>query len=148
MMHKSSGLLGSLAPCVLYGSNVERLGSAPRAFTNHCMAYAALCLVGNSFFGWNCLAPWLSYNSRTALRRRFNLQVSILSFLLLCSYVSISITVCVAKTQITPQQRFSYACILFYIRLPWMIDGMSKTVCVIDALFLLYEGNVLLKLVN
>lgn len=67
-------LLGCVAPCVLYGSNAERLGSSPRAFTSHCMAYTALCLIGNSFFGGNCLAPWLSYNTRTNLRRRFNLE--------------------------------------------------------------------------
>ncbi|KAL8152792.1 hypothetical protein V2J09_010552 [Rumex salicifolius] len=67
-------LLGSVAPCVLYGSNMERLTSTPRAFTTHCFSYAALYLIGHSFFGWNCLAPWFSYNSRTALRRRFNLE--------------------------------------------------------------------------
>lgn len=69
-------LLGSVAPCVLYGSNVERLGSAPGSFSNHCMTYTALYLLGNSFFGWNCLAPWFSYTSRTAVRRRFNLEGS------------------------------------------------------------------------
>ncbi|MBA0596832.1 hypothetical protein Gorai_013639 [Gossypium raimondii] len=51
-------LLGSVAPCVLYGSNVERLGSAPGTFANHCLPYSGLYLIGNSFFGWNCLAPW------------------------------------------------------------------------------------------
>ncbi|CAI9098056.1 OLC1v1034616C2 [Oldenlandia corymbosa var. corymbosa] len=68
-------LLGSVAPCVLYGSNVERLGSSPGSFANHCLSYTGLYLIGNSFFGWNCLAPWFSYNSRTAIRRRFNLEV-------------------------------------------------------------------------
>lgn len=67
-------LLGTVAPCVLYGSNVERLGSAPGTFANHCMTYTALYLLGHSFFGWNCLAPWFSYTSRTAVRRRFNLE--------------------------------------------------------------------------
>lgn len=67
-------LLGTVAPCVLYGSNVERLGSTPGSFSNHCMAYTALYLIGNSFFGWNCLAPWFSYTNRTAVRRRFNLE--------------------------------------------------------------------------
>lgn len=69
-------LLGSVAPCVLYGSNVERLGSTPGTFTNHCLPYTGLYLIGNSFFGWNCLAPWFSYPSRTAMRRRFNLEGS------------------------------------------------------------------------
>ncbi|KAB2035150.1 hypothetical protein ERO13_D04G114800v2 [Gossypium hirsutum] len=67
-------LLGSVAPCVLYGSNVERLGSAPGTFANHCLPYSGLYLIGNSFFGWNCLAPWFSYPTRTAIRRKFNLE--------------------------------------------------------------------------
>jgi len=69
-------LLGSMAPCVLYGSNVERLGSAPGTFANHCVPYTGLYLVGQAFFGWNCLAPWFSYSSRTAIRRKFNLEGS------------------------------------------------------------------------
>ncbi|KAL2502780.1 PLAC8 family protein [Forsythia ovata] len=69
-------LLGSMAPCVLYGSNVERLGYAPGTFTNHCFPYTALYLLGNSFFGWNCLAPWFSYPIRSAIRRKFNLEGS------------------------------------------------------------------------
>ncbi|MBA0625265.1 hypothetical protein Godav_010484 [Gossypium davidsonii] len=69
-------LLGSVAPCVLYGSNVERLGSAPGTFANHCLPYSGLYLIGNSFFGWNCLAPWFSYPTRTAIRRKFNLEAS------------------------------------------------------------------------
>ncbi|KAF9665016.1 hypothetical protein SADUNF_Sadunf16G0078300 [Salix dunnii] len=32
-------LLGSIAPCVLYGSNAERLGSAPGTFATHCLPY-------------------------------------------------------------------------------------------------------------
>ncbi|KAM7526234.1 hypothetical protein LguiA_016136 [Lonicera macranthoides] len=67
-------LLGSVAPCVLYGSNVERLGSGPGTFANHCLPYSGLYLIGNSFFGGNCLAPWFSYPSRTAIRRKFNLE--------------------------------------------------------------------------
>ncbi|XP_039047605.1 cell number regulator 8-like [Hibiscus syriacus] len=67
-------LLGSVAPCVLYGSNAERLGSAPGTFANHCLPYSGLYLIGNSFFGWNCLAPWFSYPTRTAIRRKFNLE--------------------------------------------------------------------------
>ncbi|GMI80987.1 hypothetical protein like AT2G37110 [Hibiscus trionum] len=69
-------LLGSLVPCVLYGTNAERLGSDPGTFANHCLPYSALYLIGNSFFGWNCLAPWFSYSTRTAIRRKFNLEGS------------------------------------------------------------------------
>lgn len=65
-----------MAPCVLYGSNVERLGSAPGTFANHCLPYTGLYLLGNTFFGWNCLAPWFSYPIRTAIRRKFNLEVN------------------------------------------------------------------------
>lgn len=70
------GLLGSVAPCVLYGSNAERLGSSPGTFSNHCLTYLGLYFVGNSLFGWNCLAPWFSYSSRSAIRRKFNLEVN------------------------------------------------------------------------
>ncbi|XP_057984183.1 cell number regulator 8 [Malania oleifera] len=71
-------LLGSIAPCVLYGSNAERLGngSAPRTFTNHCLTYTGLYLLGNSIFGGNWLAPWFSHPSRTAIRLKFNLEGS------------------------------------------------------------------------
>jgi len=81
------GLLGSVAPCVLYGSNKERLDSNPGTFGNHCLHYSGLYVIGNSCFGWNGLAPWLSYHSRTEIRRRFNLEVSycFIICLLLCS---------------------------------------------------------------
>ena len=69
-------LLGSVAPCVLYGTNAERLGSVPGTFTNHCLTYSGLYFIGNSLFGWNCLAPWFSYSSRSAIRRKFNLEGS------------------------------------------------------------------------
>ncbi|CAN0926843.1 Cell number regulator 8 [Linum grandiflorum] len=69
-------LLGSVAPCVLYGTNAERLGSTPGTFANHCLPYTGLYFLGNSVFGWNCLAPWFSYTSRTAMRRRFNLEAT------------------------------------------------------------------------
>uniref|UniRef100_A0A2P2JEU0 Cell number regulator 8 n=1 Tax=Rhizophora mucronata TaxID=61149 RepID=A0A2P2JEU0_RHIMU len=69
-------LLGSIAPCVLYGSNAERLGSSPGTFANHCLSYSGLYLIGNSIFGCNFLAPWFSYTSRTAIRRKFNLEGS------------------------------------------------------------------------
>ncbi|KAK4396327.1 Cell number regulator 8 [Sesamum angolense] len=55
------GLLGSAAPCVLYGTNVERLGSAPGTFANHCLPYTGFYLMGNAFFGWNCFAPLFSF---------------------------------------------------------------------------------------
>lgn len=67
-------LLGSFAPCVLFGGNAERLGSVPGSFTHNCLTYAGLYMLGNCFFGWNCLAPWFSYPGRTAIRRRFNLE--------------------------------------------------------------------------
>ncbi|XP_059646904.1 cell number regulator 8-like [Cornus florida] len=69
-------LVGSVAPCVLYGSNVERLGSGPGTFANHCLPYSGMYLIGNSLFGCNCLAPWFSFPSRTAIRRKFNLEGS------------------------------------------------------------------------
>ncbi|KAL3642554.1 hypothetical protein CASFOL_013369 [Castilleja foliolosa] len=67
-------LLGSVAPCMLYGTNVERLGSRPGTFANHCLPYMGFYLIGKTFFGWNCLAPWFSYPTRTAIRRKFNLE--------------------------------------------------------------------------
>ncbi|XP_034910583.1 cell number regulator 8 [Populus alba] len=69
-------LLGSIAPCVLYGSNAERLGSTPGTFATHCLSYSGLYLIGSSFFGGNCIAPCFSYPSRTAIRRKFNLEGS------------------------------------------------------------------------
>lgn len=82
-----TGLLGTLAPCVLYGSNAERIGSSPGSFTNHCLPYTGLFLIGQSFFGWNCMAPWFSYPSRTAIRQRFNLEVGcLLAFFFLLYY--------------------------------------------------------------
>ncbi|GER28692.1 PIB60 cell number regulator-like protein [Striga asiatica] len=70
-------LLGSMAPCVLYGTNVERLGLTPNnTFANHCLPYTGFYLIGQTFFGWNCLAPWFSYPVRTAIRRKFNLEGS------------------------------------------------------------------------
>ncbi|KAF7818595.1 cell number regulator 8 [Senna tora] len=69
-------LLGSVAPCVLYGSNVERLGSAPGTFANHCLPYSGLYVFGKALFGCNCLAPWFSYPTRTAIRHKFNLEGS------------------------------------------------------------------------
>ena len=65
-----------MAPCVLYGSNVERLGSAPGTFAEHCVPYTFLHLIDQFYFGRNCLAPCFSYSSRTAIRRKFNLEGS------------------------------------------------------------------------
>ncbi|KAL3358409.1 hypothetical protein AABB24_015498 [Solanum stoloniferum] len=73
-------LLGSVVPCVLYGSNAERLGSAPGTFANHCLPYTGLYLIGQSFFGSNCVAPCFTYPSRTAIRRKFNLEGSCEAF--------------------------------------------------------------------
>ncbi|XP_049407324.1 cell number regulator 8 [Solanum stenotomum] len=73
-------LLGSTVPCVLYGSNAERLGSAPGTFANHCLPYTGLYLIGQSFFGSNCVAPCFTYPSRTAIRRKFNLEGSCEAF--------------------------------------------------------------------
>ncbi|KAL0336881.1 UNVERIFIED_CONTAM: Cell number regulator 8 [Sesamum calycinum] len=67
-------LLGAAAPCVLHGSNVERLGYAPGIFANQCLPYTGLYVIGSCFFGWNCLAPWFSYPTRTAIRHNFNLE--------------------------------------------------------------------------
>ncbi|KAH7843274.1 hypothetical protein Vadar_014636 [Vaccinium darrowii] len=66
--------LGTVAPCVLYGGNAERLGSGTGTFANHCLPYSSLYMIGQAFFGSNCLAPWFSYPSRTAIRRKFNLE--------------------------------------------------------------------------
>jgi len=67
-------LLGSVVPCVLYGSNVERLGAGPGSFARSCFPYTGLYMLGNSILGGNCIAPWFSYPSRTAIRRKFNLE--------------------------------------------------------------------------
>ncbi|XP_019191253.1 PREDICTED: cell number regulator 8 [Ipomoea nil] len=69
-------VLGGVAPCVLYGSNVERIAPASGTFTAHCLPYTALYLIGDSCFHMNILAPWYSYHSRTAIRRKFNLEGS------------------------------------------------------------------------
>uniref|UniRef100_A0A0E0MRK5 Cell number regulator 8 n=1 Tax=Oryza rufipogon TaxID=4529 RepID=A0A0E0MRK5_ORYRU len=73
-------LLGSIAPCVLYGSNVERFAARPGTFANSCLPYTGLYMLGNALFGWNCIAPWFSHHTRTAIRRRYNLEASFGSF--------------------------------------------------------------------
>ncbi|XP_008787401.1 cell number regulator 8-like [Phoenix dactylifera] len=77
-------LVGSVAPCVLYGGNVERLGSGRGWFANSCFPYSTLFMLGNSLFGWNCLAPWFSYHIRTAIRRKFHLEGGFESFAKTC----------------------------------------------------------------
>lgn len=73
---------------MLYGTNVERLGSAPGTFANHCLPYTGFYLMGNAFFGWNCFAPLFSFPTRTAIRRKFNLEVSsFIKFSTLCSSI-------------------------------------------------------------
>lgn len=67
-------LLGSVAPCVLYGSNAERLGASPGTFMDHCLPYCGLYLIGEALFARNCIAPCFSYPNRTAMRRKFNLE--------------------------------------------------------------------------
>ncbi|XP_047060071.1 cell number regulator 8 [Lolium rigidum] len=81
-------LLGSVAPCVLYGSNVERLAAAPGTFANSCLPYTGLYMLGNSLFGWNCLAPWFSHPTRTAIRRRYNLEGNFEAFTKQCGCCS------------------------------------------------------------
>jgi len=79
-----SGLLGTVAPCVLYGSNVERLAAGQGTFANSCLPYTGLYMLGNSLFGWNCLAPWFSHPTRTAIRRRYNLEGNFEAFTRQC----------------------------------------------------------------
>lgn len=84
------GLLGSVAPCVLYGTNAERLSSSSGStFASHCLTYSGLYLIGNAFFGWNCLAPFFAARNRTAMRHKFNLQASYISFLCVCVCVCV-----------------------------------------------------------
>ncbi|GLT69741.1 hypothetical protein SLA2020_418680 [Shorea laevis] len=79
-------ILGYAAPCVLSGSNVERLASGsqtsanqrlisgPQTFANHCLLDCGLCLVGEYLCQCNWLAPCFAYENRTALRQKFNLE--------------------------------------------------------------------------
>ena len=73
-------IVGSVAPCVLHGSNVERVMATPHSFDNNCLPYAGLYILGMCFFGWNCLAPWYSYPNRIAIRHKFNLEGSCEAF--------------------------------------------------------------------
>ena len=69
------GLLGTVAPCVLYGRNMERLESTPGTFRNHCLIYSGLCIIG-ALLRLPCLASCFSCYSRTAIRRKFKLEAS------------------------------------------------------------------------
>lgn len=118
-----AGLLGSVAPCVLYGSNVERLGTAPGTFSSHCFRYAGAYLIGNSLFGANVLAPWFSYPSRTAIRHTFNLEASYSSiFELTSSGWPVKFRVMVSKlTHISAfvcHSLFRLCCDLYFLLLP------------------------------
>ncbi|KAG0609508.1 hypothetical protein M758_8G189900 [Ceratodon purpureus] len=67
-------VLGSFAPCVLYGSNMERLyPGEDGVFMHHCMMYTYLWIVGANLLNMN-LAPCISVGSRIALRRKYNLE--------------------------------------------------------------------------
>lgn len=81
-------LLGSVAPCVLYGSNIERLSAGQVTFANSCLPYTGLYMLGYSLFGWNCLAPWFSHPTRTAIRRRYNLEGGFEAFTRQCGCCS------------------------------------------------------------
>ncbi|CAM6096353.1 unnamed protein product [Calypogeia fissa] len=67
-------LLGWVAPCVLYASNMERLNAGEDSFMSHCMAYSSLFAMGNFLFGANSLAPCFSFPGRVAIRKAHNLQ--------------------------------------------------------------------------
>ncbi|PIA38608.1 hypothetical protein AQUCO_02700079v1 [Aquilegia coerulea] len=64
--------------------NAERLGSGAGSFANHCLPYTGLYLLGNSLFGWNCMAPLFSHHTRSAIRRKFNLEGSFEAFTRSC----------------------------------------------------------------
>lgn len=119
LLYFESGLLGSMVPCVLYGSNVERLESAPGTFAHHCFTYSGLYLVGNTLFGWNCLAPWFSHRNRVAVRRKFNLEASKSHpsiFLQLCLFLFmlvISISGCILKHNVWLHWLFLVSLVLF-----------------------------------
>ena len=74
-LHLMSGVLGAFAPCVLYGSNMERMYPAENVFRHHCLIYSGLYFLGVSLFNSNNLAPCFSVGSRIALRRKYNLEV-------------------------------------------------------------------------
>ncbi|KAL2623492.1 hypothetical protein R1flu_003697 [Riccia fluitans] len=67
-------VLGLFAPCVLYGSTMERLYPGQSTFSSHCMAYSSLYFMGHFLFNGNFLAPCFSFPSRSALRHSHNLE--------------------------------------------------------------------------
>jgi hypothetical protein len=69
-----AGIVGTFIPCVLYGGNMERILPRRSSFGIHCLSYSSLYFLGNCLFNMNSLAPCFSYPSRTALRRKFNLE--------------------------------------------------------------------------
>eukprot|EP00850_Spirogloea_muscicola_P016783 SM000139S00100 [mRNA] locus=s139:106595:117233:+ [translate_table: standard] len=67
--------LGTFAPCILYGSNMERLHpNESGSFFNNCWAYCGLFVIGKLLMKGNFLAPCLSFPLRTELRSKYNLQ--------------------------------------------------------------------------
>lgn len=68
-------VLGSCAPCLLFGSNMERLyPESGSTFLNHSLSYTGLLFLGNVIFGCNALAPCFSYVGRSEMRRQFQLM--------------------------------------------------------------------------
>jgi Cys-rich protein (TIGR01571 family) len=67
-------IVGTFAPGVLYGGNMQRMFPRSNSFSIGCLSYSSLYFLGTCLFNMNILAPCLSYPSRTALRRKFNLE--------------------------------------------------------------------------
>eukprot|EP00245_Coleochaete_scutata_P004929 TRINITY_DN18012_c0_g1_i1.p1 TRINITY_DN18012_c0_g1~~TRINITY_DN18012_c0_g1_i1.p1 ORF type:complete len:276 (+),score=36.15 TRINITY_DN18012_c0_g1_i1:140-967(+) len=67
-------VVGSVAPCVLVGTTMNRLRPEHGTFVNTCTAYAGLCIAGMTIFSSNWMAPLSTFPMRTAIRRSFNLQ--------------------------------------------------------------------------
>ncbi|KAL4347115.1 hypothetical protein GQ457_17G009510 [Hibiscus cannabinus] len=114
-------LLGSVAPCVLYGSNVERVKSAPGTFANHCLPYSGLYLIGNSFFGWNCLAPWFSYpypNRHSVPVRHLTGHVDVVE-----AVWKMRFNVNTASRPVTLQHMFSAMHVLFARKVVSFVEG-------------------------
>ncbi len=81
-----AGIVGTFIPCVLYGGNMERILPRRSSFGIHCLSYSSLYFLGNCLFNMNSLAPCFSYPSRTALRRKFNLEVCFFSAVINSSF--------------------------------------------------------------
>ncbi|CAM6124212.1 unnamed protein product [Calypogeia fissa] len=65
-------LLGTFAPCVLYGQNMSQLNPA-NSFFYHCCAYGALLGVSLAVCHTGYLAQWYAFPSRTTLREKHSL---------------------------------------------------------------------------